>query len=87
MTATGRQLADEACAPFDAAALREALVKAKQDAEQAIDKVTVDVVIEQGFDAAAKEKAAPRSGASPTSSPWSASRWNSSPCSRPSPSP
>jgi type I restriction enzyme R subunit len=51
-------LAAEACAPFDAPALRDALAKAKQDAEQIIDAVTVDTVLSQGFDAAAKEKAA-----------------------------
>lgn len=51
-------LADEACAPFDVPALRDALTKAKQDAEQTIDTVTVDTVLSQGFDAAAKAKAA-----------------------------
>lgn len=50
-------LADEACAPFDLPALRDALAKAKQDAEQTIDNVTLDTVLSQGFDAAAKEKA------------------------------
>ena len=50
-------MADTACAPFDLPALRDALAKAKQDAEQIIDTVTVDEVIAQGFDAAAKEKA------------------------------
>src|SRR4029079_17386537 len=38
--------------------LRDALTKAKQDAEQTIDTVTMDTVLGQGFDAAAKEKAA-----------------------------
>ena len=47
-----------ACAPFDVPALRDALAKAKQVAEQTIDTVTVDTVLGQGFDAAAKEKAA-----------------------------
>ncbi len=56
--ATKKELADTACAPFDLPALRDALAKAKQDAEQIIDTVTVDEVIAQGFDAAAKEKAA-----------------------------
>ena len=46
-----------ACAPFDLPALRDALAKAKQDAEQTIDTVTIDKVIAQGFDPAAKEKA------------------------------
>ena len=47
----------EACAPFDSPELRDALVKAKQDAEQVIDTTTIDTVIETGFDAVAKEKA------------------------------
>jgi type I restriction enzyme R subunit len=46
-----------ACAPFDFPALRDALAKAKQDAEQTIDTVTIDQVVSQGFDPAAKEKA------------------------------
>ncbi len=46
-----------ACAPFDLPALRDALTKAKQDAEQTIDTVTIDKVVSQGFDPAAKEKA------------------------------
>ncbi len=56
--AAQKQLVDEACAPFDLPALREALAKAKQEAEQTIDTVTADMVTHQGFDAAAKEKAA-----------------------------
>jgi len=56
--AAQKQLVDEACAPFDLPALREALAKAKREAEQTIDTVTADVVTHQGFDAAAKEKAA-----------------------------
>jgi type I restriction enzyme R subunit len=55
--AARKHLADAACAPFDLPALRDALAKAKQDAEQTIDTVTVDTVLSQGFDAAAKEKA------------------------------
>ena len=47
-----------ACAPFENPVLRDALAKAKQDAEQTIDTVTVDKVEFAGFDAAAKEKAA-----------------------------
>ena len=58
MQTARKQLTDEACAPFDVPALRDALAKAKQDAEQTIDSVTVDKVLSQGFDAAAKEKAA-----------------------------
>jgi type I restriction enzyme, R subunit len=53
-----KQLIEEACAPFDSPVLRDALTKAKQDAEQIIDGVTIDQVTAQGFDAAAKEKAA-----------------------------
>ena len=53
-----QQLIFEACAPFDIPALRDALAKAKQEAEQTIDTVTIDVVTSQGYDAAAKEKAA-----------------------------
>ncbi len=55
--AAKKQLADAACAPFDMPALRDALAKAKQAAEQTIDAVTVDTVLSQGFDAAAKAKA------------------------------
>jgi type I restriction enzyme R subunit len=43
---------DEACMPFDVPALRDALAKAKKDAEQTIDIVTVDTVLSQGFDSA-----------------------------------
>jgi type I restriction enzyme R subunit len=50
-------LVAEACAPFDLPALRDALAKAKQDAEQTIDTTTIDNIIVSGFDAAAKEKA------------------------------
>jgi len=52
-----KELITEACAPFDLPALRDALAKAKQDAEQTIDTTTIDKVIVSGFDAAAKEKA------------------------------
>ena len=53
-----KQLVEEACAPFDSPVLRDALTRAKQEAEQIIDGVTIDQVTAQGFDAAAKEKAA-----------------------------
>lgn len=57
--AAQKQLIDEACAPFDKSALRDALVKVKQELEQTIDTTTIDEVIEgTGFDEAAKEKAA-----------------------------
>ncbi|MBI2927887.1 MAG: DEAD/DEAH box helicase family protein [Verrucomicrobia bacterium] len=55
--AAQKKLIDTACAPFDLPALREALATAKQEAEQTIDTVTADIVLSQGFDAAAKEKA------------------------------
>jgi len=58
LEATRQGLVAAACAPFDLPALREALAKAKQEAEQTIDTVTADTVISQGFDAAAREKAA-----------------------------
>jgi type I restriction enzyme R subunit len=56
--AAKKELVLEACAPFDQPALRDTLVKLKQQNEQTIDTVTSDVVTHQGFDAAAKEKAA-----------------------------
>jgi type I restriction enzyme R subunit len=49
---------NSACAPFDKPALRDTLVKLKQQNEQTIDTVTADVVTHRGYDAAAKEKAA-----------------------------
>jgi type I restriction enzyme R subunit len=58
LAAAQRDLLAAACAPFDNPVLRDALAKAKQDAEQTIDTVTVDRVEFSGFDAAAKEKAA-----------------------------
>ncbi|MDO8539758.1 MAG: type I restriction-modification enzyme R subunit C-terminal domain-containing protein [Opitutaceae bacterium] len=53
-----KSLLAAACAPFENNVLRDALAKAKQDAEQTIDTVTIDQVEFAGFDAAAKEKAA-----------------------------
>jgi type I restriction enzyme R subunit len=58
LEAARKELIDAACAPFDKPALREALVKAKQEAEQTIDTTTIDTVTGRGFDEAAKEKAA-----------------------------
>lgn len=55
--AARKQLVAEACSPFDQPALRDVLAKAKQAAEQTIDTVTIDTVVSQGFDAAAKDKA------------------------------
>jgi type I restriction enzyme, R subunit len=56
--AAKQQLILEACAPFDQPALRDTLVKLKQQNEQTIDTTTADVVLSRGFDAAAREKAA-----------------------------
>ncbi len=56
--AAKKELVHEACAPFDQPALRDTLVKLKQQNEQTIDNVTADVVTHQGFDAVAKDKAA-----------------------------
>ena len=47
-----------ACTPFDAPELREALTRARQEADQTIDGVTLDRVLHQGFDQGAKDKAA-----------------------------
>ena len=52
-----KELISEACAPFDSPVLRDALAKAKQEAEQIIDGVTIDQTTYRGFDSAAKEKA------------------------------
>jgi type I restriction enzyme R subunit len=52
-----QQLALEACAPFDRPEVRDALVRLRHQNEQTIDKITIDKVIGQSFDAAAKEKA------------------------------
>jgi len=57
LAAAQKQLADAACAPFDKPELRDALCKARQEAEQTIDTTTTDTVLEQGFDQAAKAKA------------------------------
>ena len=46
-----------ACAPFDNPLLRDTLAGLKREAEQTIDTVTQDVVLEAGLDAAAKERA------------------------------
>jgi type I restriction enzyme R subunit len=56
-TTAQKQLIDSACAPFDSPALRDAIARAKQLAEQTIDTVTIDVVTHQGYSAAAKAKA------------------------------
>ncbi|MGD0948494.1 MAG: type I restriction-modification enzyme R subunit C-terminal domain-containing protein [Candidatus Binatia bacterium] len=56
--AARQQLIAEACAPFDIPALRETLARLKTETEQAIDIYTPDEVVAQGFDEAAKAKAA-----------------------------
>jgi len=58
MESTRQDLITEACAPFDKPALRQTLETLKQETEQALDIYTPDEVLEQGFDAAAKAKAA-----------------------------
>jgi type I restriction enzyme R subunit len=55
--AARKDLVLNACAPFDQPAVRELLVKLKQQNEQTIDAVTIDTVLAQGFDGAAKERA------------------------------
>ena len=55
---TQQELITAACAPFDKPALRQTLEQLKKETEQAIDIYTPDEVLEQGFDAAAKAKAA-----------------------------
>jgi len=57
LDAARKQLVIDACATFDRPELRDALAKAKQDAEQTIDTVTIDRVEFSGFDAAAKARA------------------------------
>jgi type I restriction enzyme R subunit len=56
--AASTALITTACSPFDNPALRELLAKVKQDSEQTIATSVIDEVIEQGFSAAAKDKAA-----------------------------
>ena len=58
MEAVRKDLIAAACAPFDKPALRQTLEALKRETEQAIDIYTPDEVLEQGFDAAAKAKAA-----------------------------
>ncbi|WP_018972506.1 type I restriction-modification enzyme R subunit C-terminal domain-containing protein [Rudaea cellulosilytica] len=56
--ATRQQLIIDACAPFDKPALRQTLETLKKETEQALDIYTPDEVLSQGFDEAAKTKAA-----------------------------
>jgi type I restriction enzyme R subunit len=53
-----QELINDACKPFDKPPFRDFLAQAKQEAEQIIDVTTIDTITHQGFDAAAKEKAA-----------------------------
>jgi type I restriction enzyme R subunit len=55
--AARKALVGQACAPFENPAVRDALSDVKREIEQTIDEVTLDTVVGQGFDAAAKEKA------------------------------
>lgn len=57
LTEARKTLAAKACTPFDNPELRHALATLKAQNEQTIDKLTIDTVIEQGFSAAAREKA------------------------------
>lgn len=56
--ATRQELIATACAPFDKPALRQTLETLRKESEQALDIYTPDEVLEQGFDATAKAKAA-----------------------------
>jgi type I restriction enzyme R subunit len=56
--ASRQELIAVACAPFDKPALRQTLEQLKRETEQAIDIYTPDEVLEQGFDAGARAKAA-----------------------------
>jgi type I restriction enzyme R subunit len=47
----------EACSPFDKPEVRDTLVRMKKESEQTIDVTTIDTIIAQGFDGAAKDKA------------------------------
>ena len=57
-TTAQTDLITTACAPFDKPALRDLLAKVKQESEQTIATSVIDEVLEQGFSAAAKDKAA-----------------------------
>jgi type I restriction enzyme R subunit len=56
--AARQQLIIEACAPFDKPALRQTIETLKKETEQALDIYTPDELVSQGFDEAAKAKAA-----------------------------
>lgn len=51
------EVVKQACKVFDKPAFRDLLIAVKTKSEQVIDNVSVDVVLEAGFSAAAKEKA------------------------------
>lgn len=52
-----KALIAEACAAFESKPLRDALIAAKQETEQTIDRVTIDQITTQGFDPKAKDAA------------------------------
>lgn len=56
--AAQKELIAAACSPFDSPALRGLLAETKRENEQTIATSVIDEVIEKGFSAAAKEKAA-----------------------------
>ena len=56
--AAREQLVAEACAPFDKPVLRQLLESLKKESEQVLDIYTPDDVLSQGFDEAARAKAA-----------------------------
>jgi type I restriction enzyme R subunit len=58
LSALRASVVNKACAPFDKPALRQTLETLKRETEQAIDIYTPDEVTAQGFDAAARAKAA-----------------------------
>ena len=57
IAAVRAQLIDDACAPFDNPALREALERAHRRSEQVIDGVTKDRLVGAGYDVRATERA------------------------------
>lgn len=57
LAAARAALIADACSPFDKPEVRDTLVRMKKESEQTIDVTTIDLVIDQGFDGAAKDKA------------------------------
>jgi type I restriction enzyme, R subunit len=54
---TRKKMITEACLPFDQPEVRDTLARIKQQNEQTIDVTTIDLVTNQGYDVAAKQKA------------------------------